>query len=253
LTKKLQPKENSSQKDLDFLDNLESYIENGVGTNVEKFENFAKYIPRQDLTIFLARYEIFKKILNVQGSIIECGVFFGGGLMTYAKLSSIFEPVNNQRKIIGFDTFSGFPSLSRKDRGATSKYAHKGGLDPKVDTLGDLKRSIELFDSNRFLNHIPKIELIKGDASKTIPKYVIDNPHLVVSLLYLDFDLYKPTKVALEQFVPRMPKGSIIAFDELNAKLWTGETRAVLDTIGIRNLKIERFPFVSYLSYAVLN
>lgn len=253
MAKKLQPKENSSQRDLDFLDNLELYIKNGVGTNVEKFENFAKYVPREDITIFLTRYEIFKKVLNVQGSIIECGVFFGGGLMTYAKLSAIFEPVNNQRKIIGFDTFSGFPSLAKQDSGATSRYAHKGGLDPKVDTYGDLKKSIELFDSNRFVNHIPKVELVKGDASITIPKYVKDNPQLVVSLLYLDFDLYKPTKIAIETLVPRMPKGAIIAFDELNAKLWPGETRAVLDSIGIRNLKIERFAFGSYMSYAVLD
>jgi len=116
-----------------------------------------------------------------------------------------------------------------------------------------LQKCIELYDSNRFLNHIPKIELVKGDARKTIPKYLKQNPHLVVSLLNLDMDIFEPTKVALENFVPRMPKGGIIIFDELNSKDWVGETRAVLKTIGIRNLKIERFSFDSHISYAILD
>lgn len=80
-----------------------------------------------------------------------------------------------------------------------------------------------------------------------------DNPQTVVSLLYLDFDIYKPTKIAIENFIPRMPKGAIIAFDELNSKEWVGETKAVLETIGIRNLRIERFSFNTYMSYAILD
>jgi hypothetical protein len=71
-------------------------------------------------------------------------------------------------------------------------------------------------------------------------------------MLYLDFDVYEPTKVALETFLPRMPKGAILAFDELNQAAWPGETLAVLETVGLRNLRIQRFPYASGLSYAVL-
>ncbi len=45
----------------------------------------------------------------------------------------------------------------------------------------------------------------------------------------------------------------MIAFDELNAKIFPGETIAVMEQIGLRNLRIERFPFDSYVSYAVLD
>lgn len=75
---------------------------------------------------------------------------------------------------------------------------------------------------------------------------------MVVGLLYLDFDIYKPTKVALENFLPRVPKGSIIVFDEINNKDWVGESKAVLDTIGFSNLRIKRFNFNTYMSYTVL-
>lgn len=51
--------------------------------------------------------------LNIKGSIIECGVHQAGGVFTWAKLSSIYEPYNYHRKIIGFDTFKGFPSVKK--------------------------------------------------------------------------------------------------------------------------------------------
>ena len=40
----------------------------------------------------LARYELFKKSLNVPGDIIECGVFKGVGLMYWLKLIEIILP-----------------------------------------------------------------------------------------------------------------------------------------------------------------
>jgi len=73
--------------------------------------------------------------------------------------------------------------------------------------------------------------MIKGDATKTIPDFLSKNRHLMVSLLFLDFDLYEPTKVAIQQFLPRMPKGAVLAFDELDNPIWPGETQAALAQI----------------------
>ena len=126
-----------------------------------------------------------------------------------------------------------------------------GGL--AADTAEEIARSAAIFDLYRPLGHIPKVELVKGDALQTIPDYLNRNAHLVVSLLYLDFDLYEPTKCALERFVPRMPKGAVIAFDELNHPAWPGETMALLETLGIRTLKLERFPFQPQISFAFLD
>ena len=49
-----------------------------------------------------------------------------------------------------------------------------------------------------------------------------------------------------------MPKGAIIAFDELDNPLWPGETLSLLETTGINNLKIKRVEFEPYIGYAVL-
>ena len=94
---------------------------------------------------------------------------------------------------------------------------------------------------------------MKGDIAETAPNYLDENPHLVVSMLYLDVDLYEPTKVMLETFVPKMPKGGIIVFDELNAKMFPGETVAVDEVLGLKNLNIKRFSFDSYVSFAILD
>jgi hypothetical protein len=242
---------NLGGKDFTFYNELEQYFIDSEDTIIDKLGNFPKYVTRQTLTNFLVKYEIFKKIRDVQGSIVECGVAYGGGLLSFAHFSSIFEPVNYSRKVIGFDTFSGFPELSKSDK--TKKpttQMKKGGYN--VNSYDDLKKCIKNYDSNRFINHIPKIELVKGDVHKTIPKYIKDNPHLVVSLLYLDMDIYEPTKIALQNFIPRMPKGSIIAFDEINAEEWPGETLAVMDELGIGNLRIKRFEIGSLISYAVI-
>ncbi|HEX2752593.1 MAG TPA: class I SAM-dependent methyltransferase, partial [Alphaproteobacteria bacterium] len=116
-----------------------------------------------------------------------------------------------------------------------------------------IREAVRIFDMNRPISHIPKVELVKGDIMETADAFLKQNPHLVVAMLYLDFDLYEPTRKALEVFLPRMPKGAILAFDELNASIFPGETMAVDEVIGLRNLKIQRFPFDSYVSYAILD
>lgn len=240
-----------SKSDMEQFQAMEAVFNSGSEEIYEKIDAFPKYATRQSIAKFLTKYEIFKQIKNVNGSIVECGVLHGGGLMAWAKMSSIFEPVNHTRRIIGFDTFQGFASITQKDT-ETGDSIHFGQGRMKGSSYDELIKVIELYDLNRPLNHIPKVELIQGDISETVPDYIKAHPHLVVSLLYLDVVIYEPTKAALEAFLPRMVKGSIIAFDELNAELYPGETLAVDEVIGLRNLKIRRFEFDSYVSYAVL-
>ena len=215
--------------------------------------NSSLFVDRIQYSKIFAKYEIFKRIFNNPGSIIECGVKEGSGLMLFAKLSAIFEPYNFKRKIVGFDTFKGFPNLHDKDKSKLKKHKkiHKKGYNKS--NLSILQNSIDDFNRKRPLNHLPKIELVKGDASKTIPKFIKRNSHLLISLLYLDFDLYKPTKIALKNFLPRMSKGSIIVFDELNDPQWRGETMALLESFKLNKIKLEKFPFEPHLTYLSIN
>jgi hypothetical protein len=216
-------------------------------------DDFPKYATRQSLARFLARYELFKLQLEVKGSIVECGVHQGGGLMTWAKLSAALEPYSLHRHVIGFDTFEGFPSIHAKDRtGADNRDLRPGGLGTGTDVYDELTDLIREYDENRFLSQYQKVFLVKGDAVQTIPAFIASNPHLLVSLLFLDFDLYEPTKVALDSFLPRMGKGAVLAFDEINSARWPGETQALLEAMDLRSYRIQQFPMDPNISYIVL-
>jgi hypothetical protein len=215
----------------------------------DRLDSFPKYVRRPVLTRLLALYELFKRILPVKGSVVECGVFRGFGIMTWAKLSAILEPTNLTRRIYGFDSFSGFPTTHAKDNNKLVR-AKRGNL--SSDSYDELNSLIELYDMDRYLGHIPKVKLVKGDARRTIPKFLRENRHIVISLLFLDFDLYEPTRVAMKHFLPRMPRGSILAFDELDNPIWPGETEALLDEAGIRTFRIERLQFDPYIGFAVI-
>lgn len=219
----------------------------------DKLDNWEKYVRRQTISRFLARYELFKLQVNIKGCIIECGVHHGGGVMSWAKLSSSLEPYALDRRIFGFDTFEGFPSIQKEDLGNENNCKSKvGEFNIEYDAYSELHELIEEYDENRFLNQFQKVFLIKGDAKKTIPYFVTEHPYLIISLLFLDFDLFEPTKIALEHFLPRMGKGSVIAFDEINNPWWPGETKALLSQLNLNNLKISRFSFDPNISYIIL-
>jgi len=235
--------------------------EEEVGKNIErifttcpdsvetKLENFPKYVRRQQLKRFLALYEIFKLALPVKGSVVECGVFKGFGVMSWAKLSAMLEPENLTRRIYGFDTFAGFPSVSDKDANPVAA-PHDGAL--FADSYEELQSLIAQYDQDRFLGHVDKVHLIKGNVVETVPAFLEANPHLVVSLLFLDLDLYEPTQVALRHFLPRMPRGAVLAFDELDNPMWPGETLALLEELGFR-IRLRRLEWDPYIAYAVLD
>jgi hypothetical protein len=239
-----------TEKDHEYAKQAGIYFNLSTGSTLDKLNNFPRFISRQSMSLFLAKHELFKRVLSVHGSVIECGVFAGGGLFTWAQLSAIYEPFNHGRRVIGFDTFSGFPAFSSMDGEGDEEHRQVGSY--SFEAIDELEKAALLHDLNRPIGHIPKVELVAGDAVETIPCYVKENDHLVVSLLYLDFDLYAPTLAALRTFLPRMPKGAVIGFDELNQRKWPGETRAVMEAVGINRLSIERFPFTPGISYAVI-
>ena len=54
---------------------------------------------------FFAHYELYKKIINLPGDIVECGIFKGNSFFHFR---NILE-TQHSRKIIGFDMFGKFP------------------------------------------------------------------------------------------------------------------------------------------------
>ena len=158
----------------------------------KKLHNFTKYVRRQSLARFMVQYELFKRQINVKGSIVECGVHNGGGAMAWAKISTTLEPYNYHRQIYAFDTFEGFPGISEIDKTEYNPNAGKGSFaESDYNIYNELQEVIKEYDENRFINHKPKIQLVKGDANKTIPEFLNINKHVLISLHLSSFGCIK--------------------------------------------------------------
>lgn len=197
----------------------------------ELFRNFPVATPRYNIARFLAHYEMFKKIIDVPGVIVDLGVFQGASTFTWAKLCEIFCPTDIRKTVIGFDTFAGFTQLAQEDGPANpAEDVVPGGYFGGSSIENDLGIAQEAMNHDRHLRHKNRIEFVKGDVCETIPKYVAEKGEgLKIALLNLDLDLYEPTRVALEHFVPRMARGGVIVVDEYAIDTFGGETKAVDD------------------------
>lgn len=233
----------TSDKEENFFEERLNFLSSSAISPELIAENPFLFSTRQGVSDSLARIELFLKIINIPGYIVECGVNTGNHLMLYSHLSSVIEPFSINRKIIGFDTFSGFQSITESDGNVTNS-------DFSRSNLTTLKKSIELFDMNRVQSHITKTELVIGDAVETIPKWVSENNETIISLLYLDFDLYKPTVVALENMFELVPPGGIIAFDEFSYDKFPGETQAFKEILG-NKYKLQKFNYHPFIAYFI--
>ena len=211
--------------------------------------NLGLYINSKELSRILFFDHIYKKIVKVPGVIMEFGTRWGQNLSIFSSLRGIYEPFNRHRKIIGFDTFAGFPSINQKD--GKSDLMKKGQLSLTKNYDKYLDKILTSLEKDNPLNHIKKFEICKGDASKELTKYLKKNPQTIVALAYFDFDLYKPTKNCINIIKKRLVKGSVIGFDELNDPDSPGETLALLETFKLNNIKLRRLGRTSRTSYFI--
>ena len=212
--------------------------------------NLELFIKRQDLTKILFMNEMYKKIINVPGITVEFGVRWGRNLALFEFFRGIYEPFNHARKIVGFDTFEGFPSVHEKD--GKSEIVTVNALSTTKGYEDYLKQILDYHEQESPISHIKKYQLIKGDATIEIDKFLKDNPETIITLAYFDFDIYEPTKKCLEAIKGHLTKGSVVGFDELNLHDFPGETLALKEVLGIDRYRIIHSQYSSYQSYIVI-
>jgi len=169
-------------------------------------------------TKLLARYELFQRVVNLPGDIVEGGVFKGTGVLYWARLIQVFNPLS-ARRVVGFDTFHGYPRSTSRDH---DKETGEHFLTESKYTEGSPD---EIYKRASSLGLSQRVELIQGDSTKTIREYARANPGFRIAILNLDFDIYEPTAIALEEFYPLVVPGGVIILDEYASRGW-GESEA---------------------------
>lgn len=213
-------------------------------------ENPGLFLSSKDFSRMMFMHHIYTQIIDVPGVVMDFGTRWGNNLSLFATFRSIYEPFNRHRKLIGFDTFAGFPSVHEKD--GQSDLMSAGNVATSKNYQEYLDRLMHLKEQQNPLSHIKKYEIRAGDACKTLRSYIDDNPHTIVALAYFDFDIYEPTLECLNMLKDRLVKGSILGFDELNDPDSPGETLALMEAFGLCNIRLKRLPITSRTSYFVV-
>jgi hypothetical protein len=217
----------------------------------ELLANLGLYTNRQALSRVLFLHELYQRILPVHGVVMEFGVRWGQNLALFHSFRGMYEPFNYYRRIVGFDTWAGFPSVDAKD--GSAEIAAVGAYGVAEGYREHLEQVLAYHESESPLGHLRRFELVQGDAAETVPAYLERNPETIVALAYFDFDLYEPTKACLEAIRPHLTRGSVIGFDELNCPSFPGETLALREVFGLDRFRIERIPISPTTSFLVVD
>lgn len=242
---------NYVQSELTYFEDIEGYFMSSSGSFTEKVHAFARYVPRQAISYFLARNEIFKEIVSLHGSILDFGIYRGSSYFTWQQLSSIYEPYNHIRKIIGFDSFEGFSSVERQDYGTDGRelsIKRAGGMKFE-DGQSELQRGINLMDLNRPLGHVRKAEIVQGTLPGALANYLDQHKETTIALGNFGLGLYSPTLEILKLIKPRLQAGSILVFEDLNQATWPGETQALYEVFSPAEITLNRVPYCPHISW----
>ncbi|MEV6926521.1 class I SAM-dependent methyltransferase [Dactylosporangium sp. NPDC051485] len=203
-------------------------------------DNLPVYLRRQQLSDLLAMDRLYQVAMPVPGVFMEFGVLHGRHLATLTALRGIYEPYNSVRRIIGFDTFTGFPDISPVDQVSAS--AVVGRFATETDFPQHLRDVLAAHELGEPMGHIQRTLVMEGDVRETLPRYLADNPETVIAMAYFDLDLYDSTRETLKLVLPYLSKGSILAFDELNHPKWPGETAALRDVLDLSQVRLHQLP-----------
>ena len=176
----------------------------------------------------LAHYELYKKISNLPGTVVETGVFKGTSFIRWLTFRNLLEN-ENSRLVIGFDVFDSFPESTFED---DDKYREK--------FVSDAGQAVSVEELEKVLAYkkLSNFSLVKGDILETVPSYCNENPHLKIALLHIDTDTYQPVDVTLKYMWEKVVKGGVVIFDDYG--VWPGETKAVDEFFADKDVNISK-------------
>jgi len=201
---------------MNFFSNLvvtKKYLKmiNSIGLKNEKLffvKNFGAIAGNQSLFKYFKIFEIIISISKLKGDIIELGVWRGNNLIFIKKVADYF---NLKKKIFGYDWFEGLKEFGKNDI-KLNKRKYKGNKNFIKKLIEDQKLS--------------KMYLIDDDVKNFETHF---DKKQKFCLVYLDLDLYKPTKKVLEIIDKYLVKNGLIVFDQAQKKEWVGEKKALIE------------------------
>ena len=185
--------------------------------------------PQKASGKLIAHYELFKKVKNINGAIVKCGVTAEEGFNHFAMFKEITDR-NQQQKMIAFQKLQPFFVEEVSDSGEITVMVRTHNYEAHTHQLQKT-----LIDKG----HINYVDFVPGNVSDSIPDYLIENPELKIAMLHIDLDDYDETTNTLEFLFPRIVQGGILILDNYFKN--TGENKAVVEYFRIMPPMIQSF------------
>jgi len=185
-------------------------------TSQSVYDNYNGLLFSGDARVFnkmMKKSELYLKVKDLAGDILEFGVFKGAGIALFLNLKMMYEP-NSLMKVIGFDYFDGDKltnSLDGLNKNMMSAVLNRAKFNEL--SIESVKKRLSNFNDTHY-------KLIEGDGVLNSNEYSIENPGARIKLLYMDIDLGEPTYKILKTLWNKVVRNGIIVFDEYAYHKW---------------------------------
>ena len=171
---------------------------------------------------------------QIQGDIVECGVWKGGSMMAVAETLQSLK--SNNRSLYLYDTYEGMSEPTDADKTFSGEDA-KQLLEKDADKEKNMVWAYSALDTVKAgmqSTGYPseQIHYIKGMVEDTIPKNIPEK----IAILRLDTDWYESTKHELIHLFPLLSKNGVLILDDYGH--WAGAKKAVDEYIAEKNICI---------------
>lgn len=200
------------------------------------YEKYSDYTMIPKYT-FVENLKLCKRFHNIEGCIVECGVWRGG-------MSAAISEVMGLRQYYLFDSFEGLPEAKEIDGEAAIKWqSDKEGPLYHDNCKAEIDYATQAMADSGAKNY----QLIKGWFSDTLPEFSLNNEK--IAILRLDGDWYESTMECLTFLYPKVSKGGIIILDDYYS--WDGCSKAVHDYLSTHKLADKIYQIDQYNCYLI--
>lgn len=166
--------------------------------------------------IYVDNLKLIWDFREVQGCMVECGVWRGG-------MSAGMAMLLPDREYFLFDSFEGLPEAKPIDGERAIAWQRNSAAPGYYDNCkAEIDFAAKAMALTGTAHHI-----VKGWFNETLPDASIEKE---IAILRLDADWYESTMDCLTHLFPKVAHGGIVIFDDYYT--WDGCSRAVHDYLG---------------------
>jgi hypothetical protein len=223
-------------------------------TEEELERSLGLFVRGSLLARILGTLEVYRTIIDRPGSILDLGTWRGQTAVLCENFRALYEPLNFQRRIHAFDTFTGYEGFGADETRDRDLYAD-GTYSTGAEYAGLLRRLLRIHERNNAMGHVNgKHSVWEGDVRATLDAFGQERPGEMVALAWFDLNAMAPTRSAFEFVVQRLVPGGIVAFWQLTrgGELPAEGTHYLNDLLGKYRHTVHKaavYPSLTYLIF----